>query len=115
MPDDLGAALTASDDGDNPIRRVDGTETVVIRMEDLVAEEWTSPGRDIRNKPSSEHDVLGADGPASNPHGKVLLLQSDLTHFRAKFNIGQPAGHPLQVLIKFLATYPNLRAVDKPI
>src|SRR6202163_5046316 len=115
MPDDLGAALTPSDDGDNPIRRVDGAEQIVIRMEDLVAEVGASPRREIRQETGSEHDVLRADGPASDLHRKGVLPQSDLTHFRAKFDVGQPAGHPLQVLIEFLATAPNLRAVDKPI
>src|ERR1700674_260371 len=115
MPDHLGPTLTASDDGDNPTGRVDRVEEVVVRMENDVAEVWVSPGRNIRHKPGPEHDVLRADGPAIDLHGKALLIDGDLTHFRPKLNIWEAAGHPLQVLIEFLATDPNLRPVDKPV
>src|SRR3984893_1187179 len=115
MPDHLGTALTASNHGDDPTGRVGGGEEVVVRIENDVTEVWGSPGRNIRNQAGPEHDVLGADGPAIDPHGKALLVEGDLTHFGAKLDIWQGAGDPLQVLIEFLATDPYLRPVDKPV
>ena len=38
-----------------------------------------------------------------DPYGKALPIDGDLTHFGAKFNVGQAAGGPLQVSIEFLA------------
>src|SRR2546428_13466753 len=107
MPDHFGATLTTSNHGDNPTRRVDGMAQVVVRMEDLVAEVWASPRLNIRHKPSPKHDVLGADGPAVDLHGKALLIEGDLAHFPAKFNLWQAACHPFPALIEFRRTDPN--------
>src|ERR1700694_634349 len=115
MPDHLGATLTASNHGNDPTGRVDGVEEVVVRMEDDVAEGGAGPARNIRHKPGPQHDVLCADGSAVNLHGKVLPINGDLTYFRPELDIWQAPGRPLQVLIEFLPTDPNLRPVDKPI
>src|ERR1700736_4541254 len=98
MPDYLGTTLTASNHGDDPTGRVDGVEEVVVRMKNDITEVWLSPGRNIRDQPGPEHDVLCADRPAVDLRGKTLLIEGDLTHFGAKLNIWQAAGHPLQVL-----------------
>ena len=84
--------LTASNHGDDPTGRVDGMAQVVVRMENVVAEVCASPRRNIQHKSGSEHDVLRADGTAIELHGKAFLIEVDLTHFRAKFNIGQAAS-----------------------
>src|SRR3981081_3678660 len=87
---------------------------VVVGMENRIAEVWASPWRNIRHKPSSEHDVICAEHPTVEPYRKGLLVDGDLTHVRAEFNIGQAAGGPLQVLIEFEAT-DVARAIDKPV
>src|SRR3984893_4009943 len=115
MPDDLGGTLAASNDGDDPPRWGDGVAQEIVGMENDVAEVWSGPVRNVRHKASSKHDGVCAEHPAVELDGKALLVQPDLTNLRAKFDIGQAAGHPLQVLIEFLPTDPSLRPVDKPV
>src|ERR1700674_1394656 len=112
MPDDLGGPLAASNDGDHPPRWVDGVAQEIVRMENDVAEVWSGPVRNVRQKAGSKHDGVCAEHPAVELDGKAALRQPDLTNLRAKFDIGQAAGHPLQVLIEFLATDPSLRPAD---
>src|SRR5229473_2328106 len=115
MPDDLGATLTAAYHGDNPARRVDGMAQVFVGMENLVAEVRLGPLRNVRHEAGSEHKVPCVERPLVEPRGKGLPTEMDLTDFRAKLDVGQTPGHPLQVLIEFLATDTNLRPVDKPV
>src|ERR1700694_1764461 len=115
MPDHLGAALTASNDGDHPARCVDGMAQVVIRMKDFVPKEWATPRRDNRHETGSQDDVPGTERPAVELYGKAFLIESNSKHFCAKFNIGQAAGHPLQVLVEFLAAHATLRSVDEAV
>src|ERR1700674_2214599 len=115
MPDDLGGPLAASNDGDHPPRWVDGVAQEIVGMENDVAEVWSGPVRNVRHKASSKYDGVCAEHPAVEQDGKALLVQPDLTNLRAKFDIGQAAGHPLQVLIEFLPTDPSLRPVDKSV
>src|SRR5216683_4523714 len=115
MPDDLGATLTAAYHGDDPARRVVGMAQVLVGMENLVAEVRLGPLRNVRHEAGSENDILRAERPPVELDGKALLIEADLTDFRAKFDIWQAAGHPLQVLIEFLATDTSLRPVDKPV
>src|ERR1700716_2455222 len=115
MPEDLGATLTTSNHSDNPTSGVDGMAQEVVGMENLVAEVGSGPVRNVRDEPGSEHDGLCAEEPAVELDGKGLLVETDLAYVRAKFDIGQRPGHPLQVLIEFLPTDPSLRPVDKPV
>src|ERR1700674_285051 len=115
MPDDLGGTLAASNDGDDPPRWVDRVAQEVVGMENDVTEVWSGPVRNVRHKAGSKHEGVCAERPAVELDGKALLGQPDLTNLRAKFDIGQAAGHPLQVLIEFLATDPSLRPVDESV
>src|SRR4029077_511689 len=115
MPDHLGAALTATNDGDHPARCVDGMAQVVIRMKELVPEEWASPRRDNRHETGSQHDVPRTERPAVELYGKAFLIESNSKHFCAKFDIGQAACHPLQVLVEFLPAHASLRSVDEAV
>src|ERR1700694_578639 len=115
MPDHLGAALTAPDDGDHPAPCVDGMAQVVIRMKDLVPEEWATPRRDNWHETGSQHDIPGTERPAVELYGKGFVIESNSKHFCAKFDIGQAAGHPLQVLVEFLAAHASLRSVDEAV
>src|SRR4030081_2911564 len=114
VPDYLRTALAATHHGDGPIGHVDRMAQVVIRVEDRVTEMWARPGRNIRHKPGSEHDVRCADHPAVESYRKSLLVDRNLTHFGAEFNIGQAAGGPLQILVEFEAT-DVARPVDKTV
>src|SRR6202030_1041472 len=104
MPDHLGTTLAASNHRDDSTSRVDGMQQVVVRMENDVAQVLAGPGRDIRDKPCPQDDVLGTDSSAVDLHGKALLIEGDPTHVRPKLNIWQAARRPLQVLIEFLPT-----------
>ncbi len=115
MPDHLGAALTASNDGDHPARCVDGVAQVVIRMKDFVPEEWATPRRDNRHETGSEYDVPGPERPAVELYGKAFVIESNSKHVRAKFDIGQAACHPMQVLVEFLAAHASLSPVDEAV
>src|SRR5216683_1478610 len=115
MPDHLSATLTAANDGDDPTCRVDGMDQVVVGVENVIAKVRAGPLRNARHKAGSENDILRAERPPVELDGKALLIEADLTDFRAKFDIWQAAGHPLQVLIEFLATDTSLRPVDKPV
>src|SRR5712692_1228424 len=115
MPHHLGAALTASNDGDHTARSVDGVAQVVIRMKDFVPEEWATPRRDNRHGTGSQHDVPGSEPPAVELYGKAFVIESNSKHICAKFDIRQAAGHPLQVLVEFLATHASLRPVDEAV
>src|ERR1700730_15770493 len=115
MPDDLGGTLTTSNDSDDPPGRVEGVAQEVVGMENDVPEVWSGPVRNVRHKPGSKHDGLCAEQASVESDGKALLIERDGTDLRAKFDIGQAAGHPLQVLIEFLPTDPSLRPVDKPV
>src|SRR5437660_3129190 len=115
MPEDLGATLTASNHRDNPTRRVDGMPQEVVGMENLVAEVRSGPVRNVRDESGAQRDGLCAEEAAVKLDGKALLVEADLTYVRAKFDVGQRAGHPLQVLIEFLPADPSLGPVDKPV
>src|ERR1700693_6399560 len=52
--------------------------------------------------------------PAIDLDRKALLVDDDLAYLRAKFNVRQAAGHPVQVLIEFQATN-RLGVVDKAV
>src|ERR1700675_2747503 len=104
MPYNLGTTLTTSDHSHTPIRHIGRMEQVVIRMEHPVADESVGPWRNMRHEPGAEHDVLGVDDPVIDLHRKALVVDRNLAYFRAKFNVGQAGGHPLQVLIEFLST-----------
>src|SRR6266852_4915186 len=115
MPDHLGANLTVSNAGEHPARCVDGVAQVVIRMKDFVPEEWATPRRDNRDETGSQHDVPGPERPAVELYGKAFVIESNSKHLCAKFDIGQAAGHPLQVLVEFLTAHASLRPVDEAV